>query len=574
MTDIPFNLLFDIFIFLLFPLIGGYIAVKNKISPLIGYIFGGIFLHIVIGGRLPKVFINSFSMLGLVLLIFTIGLETNISIIKRFGKFVILGGLLQIILSAALIIILSLAFSFTAIEATFFGFAFALSSTAVVAKIIQERGEENSLLGGLVIGVLVLQDLAFIPLLIIFSSFGKNASFSEIIQNIFKNGLKAGIVLAAIYFIGQKVIPLVFNKVSKVSREILNLLIIVFILASLTFFSFLGLSSLLAAFIAGILVGQTTQHYHIFSQIRPLRDILAIVFFVFLGLTIEPLFVISHAPAILSFTAAIILIKMIIVTGIYLFFRFHSRTAFALGIFLFQIGEDAFILIYQGFLSGVVRQESYSFAISVVLSTLLLTPFLINKNNYLYQLIRKFTKKYLPFVEKYIIFNFDREPPNIDIMHLKNHVVLCGYGRVGGYIGRALQLSNIPFIAIDYNFHTVEEVKKEGINIIYGDPTETDVLDYAEVDSASILISAVPESFSQEAIILNAKKLNPDIVFFTRVHREEEQRRMKDLGANVVVQPEFEASLSIIRRILHLKGLDKTEIAKKVKRLKIEHGMV
>lgn len=573
MTDIPFNLLLDLFIFLLFPLLGGYLAVKNKVSPLIGYIIGGIFLNVFFGGRLPKDFISSFSILGLVLLVFTIGLETNFNTIRRFGRFVILGGLLQITISGFLIFLVSFIFHFGFIEALFFGLAFALSSTAVVSKIIQERGEEDSLIGGLTIGVLIFQDIAFIPILIILSSFGSDNSLVTLGQNIITNSLKAGLVLGLVYYTGIKVIPFVFNRIAKVSREVLNLFIIVFIIGALTVFSFLGLSSLLAAFIAGILVGQTLEHYHIFSQIRPLRDLLMIVFFVFLGLTIKPLFFFTHLFPILSFTVLVILIKMIVVLTIYLMFRFHSRTAFSLAIYLFQIGEDAFILIYQGLLNKVIGNDSYYFAVSVVLLTLLITPLLISKKDAIYLLIRKITKKFLPFLENFIKYNFDRETPNIDVLVLKDHVIICGYGRVGRYIGRALMLANVPFIAIDYNFHTVEKSKKEGINIIYGDPSEMDVLDYAECEHASVLISAVPESFSQEAIIFNAKKLNPKIVIFTRINREGEQRRMKDLGVEVVVQPEFEASLSIVRKILLWRGLDKEEIAKKVKRLRIEHGM-
>ena len=573
MTDIPFKLLLDILIFLLFPLLGGFLAARKKISPLIGYIIGGIFLHLVMGNRLPKDFINNFSILGLVLLIFTIGLETNLQTIKRFGKFVLLGGSLQILLSAVFITSLSILFKFPIAESLLFGFAFALSSTAVVAKIIQERGEENSLVGGLAIGILIFQDLAFIPLLIIFSSFAKGDSNILIVQNVIKNSLKAGVILGIVYYVGHKLVPLIFNRIAKLSREVLNLFVIIFIVSALTFFSFFGLSSLLAAFIAGVLLGQTFEHYHIFSQIRPLRDLLAIVFFVFLGLSVEFGFVISHIIPILVFAAIVILIKIVIVLGIYLFFRFHSRTAFSLSIFLFQIGEGAFILIFQGLNNRTISSDAYNFALSVVLITLLVTPLLITEKDRLYLTIRKLIKSYLPFLENFIVYNFDRETPNIDILPLKDHVIICGYGRVGSYVGRALMLANIQFIAIDYSLHTVERAKKESINIIYGDPTELDVLDYAQCEEASVLVSAVPESFSQEMIIFNAKKLNPKIVIFTRVHQEVEQRRMKDLGVEVVVQPEFEASLSIIRRILYRRGFDREEIARKIKRLKIEHGM-
>lgn len=574
MTEIPFQMLFSAFFFLFFPLIGGYVAVRFRLSPLVGYILGGILLHLLWGDRLPHEFINSFSMLGLVLLIFTIGLETNFASIRRFGKFVILGGTLQMGFTALILYLISLIFGFTLIESVFIGFAFSLSSTAVVSKIIQERGEENSLLGGLAIGVLIFQDIVFIPLLIILSSFGKDRTTSDVIIQIALNTGKAAVVLSVVYYVGQKIVPYVFNKIAKKSREILNLYIIVFIIAALAFFSLLGMSSLLAAFVAGVLLGQTIEHYHIFSQIRPLRDLLAVVFFVFLGLTINLSFVLGNIVPILLFLILVILIKSFIILIVYLFFKFHSRTSFSLGLFLFQIGEGAFVLIFLGFTNGQIREEIFHFALSVVLLSLLITPIVLYNKDKIYFFLRNMIKKYLPFVEKFVISRLDREPPSLDILPLKDHVIICGYGRVGRYIGRAFMLSNIPFIAIDYNFHTVETVKKEGITILYGDPTEIDVLDYAQCERANILISAVPVSFSQEMIVLNAKKLNPKIIIFTRVHQEIQQRRMKDLGVEVIVQPEFEAALSIVRRIMYRKGLDKEEIARRIKRLKIEHGMI
>lgn len=574
MTDISYNLLLSALLFFTFPLVAGYVAVKYRLSPLIGYIAGGVLLNVLLGQILPQSFVTNFSMFGLVLLVFTIGLETNLGTIRRFGRFVLLGGTLQIALSGIVIMILSLFFNFSLVESLFFGFAFALSSTAIVSKIIQENGIENSLLGGLATGVLILQDLAFIPLLIIFSSFGNHPTTIDLLQAIFFNSLKATLVLAIVYYVGLQIVPLIFNRIAKISREILNLLIIVFILASLTLFSFFGLSSLLAAFMAGVLVGQTLEHYHIFSEIRPLRDLLLIVFFVFLGLTVRPGFIVSHFIPIVLFTVAVILIKMVIVLLIYLAFRFHSRTSFSLSVFLFQIGEDAFILIYQGLLLGVIRPDSYYFAITVVLLTLFLTPILIHEKDKAYGVIRTFSKKYIPFLENFIAYRLDRDVPNIDVLPLKNHIVLCGYGRVGRYIGQVLMSANIPFIAVDYNFHVVENAKKQGVTIMYGDPTEIDVLDYAQCDTASILISAVPERFSQEQIIFNARKLNPKIIIFSRVHREADHIRMKDLGVEVVIQPEFEASLSIIRRVLHYKGLSREVIASEIKRLKAEHGMI
>lgn len=575
MADIPSDVLLKLLLFLSFPFIGGYLATKLKISPLIGYIVGGVFLKIIVGDKLPKEFLSQFSMLGLVFLVFTIGLETNFSHIRKFGKFVLTAGLLQLVLSGIIIFVFSLIFKFNLTEALFFGMAFTTSSTAIVAKIIQDRGEENSLLGGLAIGILVLQDISLIPILIISTSFSNtNLSWVGLAQTIIINMIKAGFVLGVVYYLGRKIIPLIFNKLAKVSRDILNLFTIIFIIAFLFLFALLQLSSLLVAFLIGVLLGQTLENQHIFSQIRPFRDILMIVFFVFLGLTIEPLFIFHNFFKIILFTSLIVFTKFTVILILFLFLKFHSRTAFSLGIFLFQIGEGAFVVIYQGLSNGAINQNTYLFAVSSVILTLVLTPFLISKKDIIYAKIKTFISKKIPVLDKFITYRLDREIPSVNAITLKDHIVICGYGRVGKYIGRALMLADIPFIAIDYNFHVVEKAKKEGVNIIYGDPTEIDVLDYAEVEYASSLILALPERFSQEMIILSARRLNTNVVIFTRVHADFDQIRMKDLGVDVIVQPEFEASLSIIRKILLLKHVAKEDISGKIKRLKIEHGMI
>ena len=202
-----------------------------------------------------------------------------------------------------------------------------------------------------------------------------------------------------------------------------------------------------------------------------------------------------------------------------------------------------------------------------------MTPIIIKNKDVIYKSIRIFIKKYLPFLEKFIAYRLDSSQSPIDTLDIKNHVVICGYGRIGGYIGRSLMLANIPYVAIDYNLYEVEKAKKQGVNIIYGDPTDIDILDYAQVDEAMILILALPERTAQEAVVMNAKKLNRDIFIISRVHRQSDQMRMKDLGANMVVQPEFEASLAIIKKIYLWHKMEKTDIVNKIRRLKIEHGI-
>lgn len=573
MGEISLPVLLSIILFLGFPFVGGYLAIRAKLPPIIGYIIGGLFLGIFLKSHASTDFLSHFAGIGIVLLLFTVGLETNIDNFKRFGRITIIGGLLQLFITAFFLFFLSSVFGFTFVESLFIGSAFAMSSTAVVAKIITDRCEENSLFGGLAMGMLIFQDLAAIPLIIVATAVGGHGSSWQILLNLVLGLFKSGGVLILLYFFGKKIVPILFAKTAKTSHELLNLFTIFFIFLVVYFFSFIGLSPAVAAFVSGILIGSTVEHHHIFSQIRPLRDLFAILFFVFLGASVNIMSILPQLPLILVFALCVILIKLLIVMCIFIFFKFHSRTSYSLGIALSQVGEFAFIILTLGARAQVIRPETYTFMLAVVLISIGVSPILFNYKDDAYTHIRKFIKKHLPPLFHYVSHIIDREPPHIEVMDIKNHVIICGYGRVGSYIGRALELSNIPYIAIDYNFYAVEKAKQQGVTIIYGDPTNIEILDYAQCETATCIVSAVPEKFAQEMIILHAKRLNPKITIISRVTREGDQVRLKDLGAEVVIQPEFEAAIAIIKKVLFARNVDRDEIIGRVKRLKIEHGM-
>ncbi len=575
MSEIPAATLSNFCLFLTVPFLFALVLRRFKISPVVGYILGGLFLGNFFDTTFSRELINNFAYFGIILLLFTIGLEVNFDRLIALKKFIILGGTLQILLSIVLIALISWFFSFSVLQSFVIGIALCSSSTALVAKIIQDRGEEGSFLGELAMGILMFQNIAFIPFLIILTLInGQSVSLSKVALDVFLGIVEASAIIFVLFYLGKKIIPIVFNKITKISKELLNLFVIIFIFFITYISTVLHIPIFVGIFVAGVLVGQTFQHYHIFSEVRPLRDLLAVIFFVFIGLSVKLGVIFTLIPKILLFTGSIMLVKALIILIIFLFFRFHSRTAFSLAMYLFQIDEDAFILMSQSFSNKVFSLEQYTFIITSVLLTLVVTPIIIANKDKIYYAIRKFIKKYLPFLGNWITYRVDRDQAPIDVIDIKDHVVICGYGRVGGHIGRALSLANIPFIAVDYNYQVVEKAKKEGVNIIYGDPTDMEILDYVQTDMAKVLVIAVPEKFSQESIVINAKKLNKKIVIFTRIHREQDQVRMKDLGVDIIIQPEFEASLSIIRRILYWHGLDKEEISRKIKRLKLEHGMI
>lgn len=574
MGEIPLTLVLDFLIFLALPFVFAMLFKKFKLPPLIGYTVGGLVFGNLVSTLPVQEAIKSFAYFGILFLLFTVGLETNFSRILSLKKIIVVAGTIQLIASIVFIFLVALLFKFPLLTSFLIGIALSSSSTTIVAKIIQDRGEESSFVGEVAMGILLFQDIAFIPFLIIFTSitFGET-SITKVGGQIILSLVESGIIIFSLFYIGQKIIPYVFNRIARSSRELFNLFIIIFIFFVTALSLFLKIPTLIGIFIAGILLAQTMEHYHIFTEIRPMRDLMAVIFFIYIGTNIKIEGVIGALPKILLFTLLVILLKAIIILAIFLWLKFHSRTSFNLSLYLFQIDEDAFILMSTALANKIISPSEYLFVITSVLITLIITPILIKNKDGIYRGIREFTKKYVVFLENFITYRLDTNKSPIDELQIKNHVIICGYGRIGSYIGRSLMMANIPYIAIDYNLYIVEKAKKQGVNIIYGDPSDIDILDYAQVEEAIILIMALPERYTQEAIVLNAKKLNKDLYIISRVHREADQTRMKDLGVNIVVQPEFEASLSIIKKIYLWHKLDKIDILNKIKRLKIEHGI-
>lgn len=575
MIEVSSSIVFNFILFFLVPFLLSLLIKKIKLSPIAGYLLGGIILGNFFSNFYSKEIINSFAYFGIILLLFTIGLEINFNQILNLKKYIILGGFLQISISIVLIFFLNLLFGFNFLSSFLIAIALSSSSTTLVAKIIEDRGEESTFLGELAIGILMFQDIAFIPFLIIFTSISsQNVSFFKTFFNIFFSFLKSTIIIFFLYFFGKKIVPVTFNKIAKTSRELLNLFVIVFIFFITYLSILLGIPTLISVFVAGVLVGKTLEHRHIFSQVKPIRDLLATVFFIYIGFNLQLSLTGGQLGKLILFFVSVVILKWLIVFIIFLFFRLHTRIAFSLATYLFQIDEDAFILISQGLLNKTINSNDYSFIVALIILTLIITPLLIKDKDNIYYSLKIFLKKRLPFLADYFHYQIDRDLFSINELKLKNHVVVCGYGRVGRCVCRALLLANIPFVAVDYNFSFVEKGRKEGINIVYGDATDIDILDYLEVEKAKFLVCALPNAKHQETIIINAKKINPKIVILTRIQKENDHKKIKDLGGDVVIQPEFEASKSIISRLLYWHGLDKNEISLQIKRIKLEYGLL
>jgi CPA2 family monovalent cation:H+ antiporter-2 len=575
MDTYSIHLLTTLFLVFGAAIVGGLLAKRANQPPLLGYITAGV----VFGSLLPRLadqeFLRLIADAGVTLLLFALGVEFSFHRLRGILRAVFWAALVQILVTATVFFFGFLFFNFSFLASLFIGIAVSLSSTAVVVKVLSDRGELDTLPGQVMTGWLVVQDLAVVPIMILLPAIVRVVSVGDTsvlsaLGVIGASILKSAVAIFLIMLLGKRVIPKVLGKIAAAgSREIFVLFTVGLVLLSAVTTYALGLSAALGAFIAGLLVAETTQNHAIFAEIRPLRDLFAVVFFVSLGLALPGAFFLRYWALLLGATAAVIVVKWFVVLGLARFLGYHRKTAFLVAVGLTQMSEFGFIIAKEGMAKGALAADEYTLLVGMTFLTILVSAPLLAQGHGLYYWVHKTLGRWWPtiFRSKAEIASLESELP------IKDHIVLCGYGRVGRYIGRALQMADIPFLVVDYNSATVAELKGKGMQVVYGDPADKDVLDYAQVDRAKAVVIAIPDRHTQQMVIANAQSLNRRVRIICRTHHEEDQKDLRSMGVGLVIQPEFEAALTIVERLFADFGVAQEEIPGKVSRLKLEHGM-
>jgi len=555
-------------------LIGGILAHRLKQPLVVGYLIAGV----ILGNVLSKNFVQSsqiafFGELGVALLLFSLGLEFSIKRIASVYRIAVLGGVLQIAISSLLgYFLLTQLLHTSRGESIFVALLLAFSSTAVVAKILAERGALNSLHGEILLGWLIIQDIAVLPVMALLPFFtGVEASF----KNIAIIALKPFVVLYLTLIIGRKIVPKIFIKLALLhNRELLVVLSFVFcILFSLGALN-LGLSFALGAFLAGVCLSASGVNDEVFMEIKSIRDIFAAVFFVALGFLVDVNFLYLHIPVILILSATILLTKFAVSFGLVLYEGYHSKIAFFVGLGLVQIGEFGFILAKIGLDKGVISSNTFQIIISSAVTTIILTPFLFNKAEVFYEKIRKIAKTRLPKIYARVFIRLDSMAvyaPKDELKEMSCHTVIIGYGRVGRAVARILDLAKAPYVVVDLNYQNLKYLRNRGTANIFGDAEDEEVLKLARLERAKILVIAKPGKNGNELILRHARRIKPDIKIIMRVHSENEAAHFVIEGVKNVVEPEFTAAREMARNALSLLGFEKDGIEELMCQLAEEH---
>ena len=471
----------DLIIVLATAIAGGMLARRLRLPIILGYLVGGIAVGPHGFGLVHDLeTIHTLATIGVILLLFTLGLEFSLSELKRIGKVAILGGIVQILLTAAVGLALGKLLGFTMLEAVFFGFLIALSSTMIVLKTLMERGELDSGHGRVMIGILLVQDLSVVPLMIIMPAMGGGGEV----------WLSLGIAVAkAILFIGVMLglgiwgLPWLLRRVAAGrSRELFLLTVVTLCLAAAFGAYFFGLSAAVGAFIAGLLIGQSAFARQAFADIVPLRDTFVALFFVSLGMLVDLHFVVGNVAIIAIVVTVIIVAKFIICSLIPWFFGYSPKTALFVGMGLIQIGEFSFVLAGVGMEAGLISSYLYSLTLTSAIVTMLLTPFALGFASFLYRRLSQGERLGKLLARRPDPGWQDKQ------WQLSGHAVICGHGRVGSTLAGVLERRKLSYLVIDLDPQVISRLHSEGVPCIYGDAANPEILAHAQLDKARVLI--------------------------------------------------------------------------------------
>jgi len=544
----------DLIIVLAVAIAGGILARWLKLPIIIGYLIGGIAIG-PYGFSLVRDLetINTLATIGVILLLFTLGLEFSLSELRRIGKVAILGGIAQILLTATVGLALGKLLGWEMVEAIFFGFLIALSSTMIVLKTLMERGELDSRHGRVMIGILLVQDLSLVPLMIILPAMGGEGG--ELWLPLGIAIVKAVLFIAVMLALGIWGLPWLLKRVAGGrSRELFLLTVVALCLAAAIGAYFFGLSAAVGAFIAGLLISQSAFARQALADIVPLRDTFGALFFVSLGMLANPRFVMENLAVIVLVVSVIMVTKFIICAAIPWFFGYSPRTMLFVGMGLIQIGEFSFVLAGMGTEAGIISSYLYSLTLTSAIITMLLTPFALSFASFLY--------RHLSQGERFSRLVARRLDPGWEgrQWELSGHAVICGHGRIGSSLARILERRKFSYLIIDLDPQIISALRARGIPCIYGDAGNPEILAHAQLDKARVLICTFPDFIAVELTTRNALRINPRLDIVARVHRDVDAELLKGIGVSEVVRPEFEAGLEITRHTLHRFGLASPEI--------------
>ncbi len=539
-------LLRDLLILMAFSVVIVFILKRLKLPSILGFLLTGILIGPYAFSLVTAVHqVEVIAEIGVILLLFVIGMELSIKQLISIKKTVFIGGLIQVgltvIVSGATYYLLGRQWN----EALFVGFLFSLSSTAIVLTIFQERNEISSPHGKNALGILIFQDIIVVPMMLVTPIIG--GATTDVTASIIELVLKSAAVIVITILSARFLVPRLMHAIAKTQSKELFLLTTITICFAVAFLtSEAGLSLALGAFLAGLIISESEYSHQATSIILPFRELFTSFFFISIGMLLDVNFLLANIGPILLILVAVFVVKASIASLAVAVLKYPPKTVILTGLALFQVGEFAFILSQTGIEYGLIDATTNQYFLAVSILSMLITPF-----------IMMFSERFSTFIlSSKIMSTMNRKmvsdlPTDEHAKTLHNHLIIIGYGLNGSNLARAAQINNIPYMVVELNPETVRTEKAKGIPIMYGDASHPHILDHIRLSKARGVVVAISDPKATKSIISNIRNISQSVYLVVRTRYIKEINELIALGADDVIPEEFETSIEIFSRILH-----------------------
>ncbi|WP_168196267.1 cation:proton antiporter [Echinicola soli] len=532
---------------------------RLKVPTIIGFLLTG-----TIAGPYGLSLVNAsatvdvLSEIGIILLLFVIGMEFSLKSLMSIKKAVFVGGSLQVTLTILAATITSYFFGFDWNVSVFFGFLLALSSTAIVLKLLQETGQVNNLSGKTILAILIFQDIIIVPMMLFTPMLAGESD--NVLLSLFFMAIKGGLVILFTILSAKYLIPQLLFWVAKTRNEELFLLSIIVICFSVAFLtSLLGLSLGLGAFLAGLIISESEYSHHATGKILPFREIFLSFFFVSVGMLFDVTFLFSHIEIILGILLLVLVFKFVMTIIAVRSIGIDFKEAFIIGFSIFQIGEFSLLLAKEGVEIGLIDQNQYQYFLAVSILTMAITPFVLkNREKLAFKMLDAPLPQRLKTHLATPIGNISMA--NMEGEEISDHLVIVGYGLNGRNLSKAAKRAKIPYAIIEMNPETVRTEGEKGEPIIYGDASNEMVLKHVNIHLSRVVVIAISNSDATKSIITAIRLLTQNASIIVRTRYVNEIAANLSMGANEVIPEEFETSIEIFTRVLNKYLIAKDDI--------------
>lgn len=560
----------------------GFIGARLGLPPLVGYLLAGIAVGPYSPGFVADAALaGQLAEIGVILLMFGVGLHFSLRDLMAVRKIALPGAVVQIGVASLLGMGVSRLWGWSWSAGFVFGLCLSVASTVVLLKALEDNGVLDSINGRIAVGWLIVEDLAMVLALVLLPAFaapaiGDVVAGAQVEQKSLLVTLAttlAGVVafIVVMLVVGRKYVPWLLARVAKLgSRELFTLAVLAIALGiAVGSAALFGVSFALGAFFAGVIISESDLSHRAAADALPLQDAFAVLFFVSVGMLVDPMVIIEQPLNVLAVLAIIMIGKSAAAFGIVLLFKYPLRTALTVSASLAQIGEFSFILAGMAVAYNILPAEGQSLILVGALLSIALNQLCfaaiepINSWFKSKPALARFVEKSSAGSDEDIL------PPEYET--ISNHAIIVGHGRVGSWIAKALERSNIPYMVIEEDRLVVEALRRDsGILAIFGDASRPGILSHAHLSTAKLLIIATPTSYQARHILEIAKKENPDIDTVVRTHSAKEQHFLRENGANRVVMGEFELAFSMAEYALQSYGREPETIISTIDELRSE----